>query len=73
MSTDTVAEIRRLLSAGEIDSREASDRLAALDQDTAREQIWTRYADGGLFDDAIRQEGFESHAGALVQQVDTDA
>jgi len=72
MSANAVAEIRRLLSAGEITAEEARDRLASLDEQTDRDELWAKFAGQGLYDEPIRQDGYVSTRGNLRQKVKED-
>lgn len=59
----TVADLRERFVNGEIDPDELREQLRALDQETDREELWARWAEQGLFDDPIGQEGYLSFAG----------
>jgi len=72
MSANAVAEIRRLLSEGEITAEEARDRLASLDEQTDRDGLWAKFAGQGLYDEPIRQDGYVSTRGNLRQKVKED-
>jgi len=72
MSATAVTEIRRLLSEGEITAGEARDRLASLDGQTDRDELWSKFAGQGLYDDPIRQDGFTSKRGNRVETVGDD-
>lgn len=69
---DTFEEIRTAFVRGRIDSAELRDRLRALDEDTDREELWARWAEQGLFDDPIDQEGYVSFEGGQRREVDPD-
>jgi hypothetical protein len=68
MSADAIREIRRLLKEREIDAAEARDRLSDLSADTSKDELWTQFAEQGLYDEAIRQDGYVSFRGNTVQR-----
>jgi len=72
MSASEVAEIRRLLSEGEIDAQEVRERFAELNEETDRDELWAKFAGQGLYDEPIRQDGYVSTRGNLRQKVDED-
>jgi len=71
-SDPTVTELRGMLLRGDITADELVDRLTDIEDTPPRDQLWARWADQGLFDDPITQEGFTSFKGNRVQEVDTD-
>jgi len=58
--------------AGEFDVSELVDRLEALEADTDREELWARWAEQGLFNGPIEQDGYTSFDGKSPREVDGD-
>jgi len=71
-SQPTFRELRERFTAGEITAEQFRDRLTEVPADTDKDELWLRWADQGLFDGPITQEGFTSLAGPGAEEVDRD-
>jgi len=71
-SEPTLTELRRRLAQGDLTVDEFRQRLSESIQADEKDDLWARWAEQGLMDDAIEQEGFTSLRGPLVREVSPD-
>lgn len=74
MSTagDDLSELRQAFLRGDLTADELREQVADLGPGADREQLWLRWADQGLFEEPVTQEGFTSLAGNRRRHVDVD-
>lgn len=72
VSGETLESLRDRFLAGEIDRDEFLDRVSDVDTTEGRDELWARWAEQGLFDGPIEQDGYTSFAGNRVEEVDRD-
>jgi len=71
-SQPSFEELRAQLRRGEIDRATFARQVQQLDEDRALDALWARWAEQGLFDDPVAQDGFTSIRKGVVREVDGD-
>jgi hypothetical protein len=69
---ETIAEVRAAFTRGEIPVDGLRDALDSTDEDSQKDELWVRWAEQGLFDDPIEQEGFLAFPNGVPTEVDGD-
>lgn len=68
----SLSELRRQLVRGDLTVEQFRQQVRESVTTDEKDDLWVRWAEQGLMDDAIEQEGYTSLKGPLVREVNPD-